>query len=175
MVSLENKCRVLSKQVKEKKRLRDKLRQDEPVPEKDEALDGPGQQKMVVQSKEDLLLLESEVFQAEKMKKEEEKKLKETLRLQEETIRNLNAEMEQVSKQCKDKDAEYRLNELKLRHLKRQLPPTRIFKKSPMAISTKHLRPPRGQFPLSNSTPSLPQRMALRTPSIIESHSYMEK
>jgi predicted nucleic acid-binding Zn-ribbon protein len=52
----------------------------------------------------------------------EEKQLKEQLKSQEESISELKKELEGVQQQVKDKEQEYRINDLKIRDLKRQMP-----------------------------------------------------
>jgi len=112
LVALEEKCRKMALVIKEKKKKRQEFR------EKQQNLEHLSQ----MHTKDDLMQLENELRMAEQEKLIEEKKLKERVKGQEESIRALQSELAEVSQQVKEKDQEYRLNELKIKELRRQIP-----------------------------------------------------
>jgi chromosome segregation ATPase len=73
-------------------------------------------------TQEELEKLQYQLKEAENEKVVEEKKLKAQIQQQEQQIKALQNELNILNLQIKEKDQEYRLNELKIRELRRQLP-----------------------------------------------------
>ena len=112
LVALEDKCRKMALVIKEKKKKRQEVREQQNFKEMTKNK----------YTKDDLANLEKELKFAEQEKLLEEKKLKDAVKHQELHVRALQTELANVTQQVKEKDQEYRLNELKIKELRRQLP-----------------------------------------------------
>ena len=73
-------------------------------------------------TQEDLAKLQEQLKQAETEKLAEEKKLKLQVLLHENKVQELQGELNGLNLQVKQRDHEYRLNEMKIKELRRQLP-----------------------------------------------------
>ena len=112
LIMLEEKCRKMALVIKEKKKKRQDMKKMENLQNS----------QTKIYTKEDLRKLEEELKQAEQEKVQEEKKLKDQVKVQDSQIKQLQIELSMLTQQVKEKDQEYRLNELKIKELRRQLP-----------------------------------------------------
>ena len=111
LVVLEEKCRKMKLLVKDKKKIvKDSNQEKEEQPES------------VKYTLEDLESLQEQLKQAETEKQGEEAKLRMQISKQDQLIKQLQNELSHLTSQIKDKDQEYRSNELKIKELRRQLP-----------------------------------------------------
>lgn len=126
LVALEDKCRKMAQVIKEKKRKRQELRLKEI--KESQKVEGETEEQQVVfkppkeYTRKDLENLELKLQIAEADKLKEERKHKEVIKAQEVELKNLQVELQNVTQHVKEKDQEYRLNELKIKELRRQLP-----------------------------------------------------
>ena len=101
-ISLEEKCRKLQTLINEKKA-------------------GLNNNETKVVTEEDIEKLEKDIKELKGVHQEEKRKYKQMITIQENKIKELNAQMDTLTLEYKEKDKECRLNALKISELKRQI------------------------------------------------------
>ena len=116
LVLLEDKCRKMRQLIKEKKREKVIYKQHEVKSKKLTHPDGRNY------TKEDLEELQIKLSEKEKEQVGEEKRLKQEIQKNEGGVKNLTDQLNALNSTLKQQDHQYRMNEIKIREMRRQLP-----------------------------------------------------